>query len=311
MKTRLLIIIPVIIVISILAVFIIDSVNLDRLCSDSGGKRNSDICIIQSTQESSEDISEQIESVNFDNIFTMKPDSEKLFYYPNPEDTENRDHFQLFMIIRLPEWLGGDINDVSAYRVYSTQSVDDQCMVKYWPGEDRQRIENPCRGGFYRVHDGAMTVTFGSVPGSPPIALPYLELSNDKDGFLYIEPPSFTTTENGVIGVGKEITPKEIARGSQFYLNAFSKAYPEYPELPLYFSSMTLAEIIPSNYGVTALYSEFTPTSQNIKISLTNCNCENVRGNYSEDTLETINGTILVIHEAEYRSIFWRSIKTR
>ena len=210
------------------------------------------------------------QTVNFDNVLAMEPDSMELFYYPSPEDGEDRDHFQLFMIIRLPEWLGGNAGDVSAYRVYSTQSVDDQCMVRYWPGDDRQRIENPCRGGFYRAHDGAMTITFGSVPGSPPIALPYLELSSDKNGFLFIEPPTFTTTENGVIGVGRDITPQEILEGSQFYIDAYEKAFPEYPDVPMHFSSMMLAEITPIGSGIKVLYSEFTPTAEYMEIHIAN-----------------------------------------
>ena len=46
MKTKLLIIIPVIIILSILAVLVYDSVTLDRVCQDSGGKRTGNTCLV-------------------------------------------------------------------------------------------------------------------------------------------------------------------------------------------------------------------------------------------------------------------------
>jgi len=44
MKTILLIIIPIVIVSAILAVIAYDSVSLDKLCANDGGKRVGDIC---------------------------------------------------------------------------------------------------------------------------------------------------------------------------------------------------------------------------------------------------------------------------
>lgn len=290
MKTRFLIIIGIIIAIAVS----ITSISVVY---------NQEIKLVTGMMQSDERPEPVIETVfDLSQITTLEPNSAEFFYYPHPEDTENRDYHQLFMIIRLPEWLGGNATDMSAYRVFSAQSVDDQCVVKYWPDEGRQRIENPCRGGFYRIHDGAMTVTFGSVPGNPPVALPYLELSADENGFLFIEPPSFTTTENGVIGVGREITYSEIVDGTKFYVDAFEKAFPEYPQFPLYFSSMTLAEISATNYGVSALYSEFRPASQNITIKVIKCNCDSIRGHYPDDVIETIDGTVIVINEGNYNS---------
>jgi len=40
MKTRLLIIIPIVIVLAILAVLAYDFVSLDKMCADDGGKRS-------------------------------------------------------------------------------------------------------------------------------------------------------------------------------------------------------------------------------------------------------------------------------
>ena len=76
-----------------------------------------------------------------------------------------------------------------------------------------------------------MILGFGSVPNTHPVALPHLDLSSDENGFLFISLPSFTKTENGVIGYGREISQKEIADGSQFYIDSFAKHFPTYPKI--------------------------------------------------------------------------------
>ncbi|MDH5463727.1 MAG: hypothetical protein OEY17_07880 [Nitrosopumilus sp.] len=294
MKTILLIT-TAIVLLSILAVIIIDSANLDRICQDSGGKRMGDTClapiIINSTNNDSQD------TFSLSQIKTMKPNSMELFYYPNVrDDSEKKDTYKLFMLIRLPEWMGGNADDASAFRAYSAKSLDDACIVKYWPDDGRQRIENPCQGGMYRISDGAMTI--GAIHMSVPMtALPYLDLSSDDNGLLYVEPPSFTKNKNGVIGYGKEITHKDIMRGSQFYIDSFEKSFPEYPKIPIKFAGMTLAEIKPDDQGFTMLYSEFAPLSQSIEVNITKCNCGALQGHYSYDALETIDGVVFAIHD--------------
>ena len=239
------------------------------------------------------------QSENIDNISFIKPDSVKFFYYPNPQDTEDRDAFETYILIRLPEWLGGTSENASAYRVYSAKSVDDPCLIKYWEGEDRQRIENPCRGGFYRVHDGIMTNTFGSVPNTHPVALPHLDLSIDKNGFLYIEPPSFTKTENGVISYGRQVSLQEITEGSQFYIDSFANYHPEHPKFPLYFGGLQLADIAEFSNGGRALYSDFGPISNTMELTITKCNCAKYSAHYSFQTTENVNGVDVVYHDTK------------
>lgn len=301
MKSMLLIIIGIVVIItSIFAVIAVDSANLDRICQDSGGKRIGDTCLaptINSTKNDSQD------TFNLSQFKTMKPNSMEWFYYPDSPTFESdspvskkADTYRLFMLIRLPEWMGGDANDVSAFRAYSAKSLDDACIVKYWPDNYRQRIENPCQGGMYRVSDGAMTV--GGIHMAVPMTLlPHLDLSIDENGTLFVEPPSFTKNENGVIGYGREITYEEILQGSQFYIDSFEKAFPEYPEIPIRFAGMTLAEIKPSDYGFIVLYSEFKPLSQSIEIHIEKCDCMLIRGHHSYETLETFDGVVFAIHD--------------
>ena len=239
------------------------------------------------------------QTVDFGNVSSMEPDSVKFFYYPNPEDTKSRDAFETYMLIRLPDWLGGTANDASAYRVYSAKAVDDPCLIKYWGGDDRQRIENPCRGGFYRVHDGVLTFAFGSVPNTHPVALPHLDLSIDKNGFLFIEPPSFTKTENGVISYGRHVSLSEITEGSQFYIDSFANHYPEYPKFPIYFGGLQLADLASYYDGGRALYSDFGPVSNTIEMKITKCDCTKYRAHYSYQTTESINGIDVVYHNTK------------
>ena len=213
--------------------------------------------------------------INLENISTLKPNSMEWFYYPespthekpNTPIPKNTDTYGLFMLIRLPEWMGGDANDASAYRAYSAKSLDDACIVKYWPDDGRQRIENPCQGGMYRIIDGAMTT--GLIHRSTPMtALPYLDLSVDENGLLYVEPPRWTKTENGVIGYGREISFDDFRNGSEFLAESFAKAYPKYPPIPLQFAGYDLSEIAPEQYRTNISYLDFPDNSGKILMTI-------------------------------------------
>ena len=182
--------------------------------------------------------------VNFDKISIIAPNTKEFFYYPNPEDTENRDVFQKFILIRLPESLGGTVNDVSAFRAYSAVSLStDHCLVNYWPDPQRQNMQNPCWGGTYRAIDGLLIENIDPVMITSPIALPYLDLSIDENGSLYVEPPTWNLQENGVISFGRQISMQEIHQGSQVFIDFYEKSYPHHPNLPLEFAGYVLAEI--------------------------------------------------------------------
>lgn len=191
-------------------------------------------------------------------ITVLEPNAMEFFYYPNPRDTENRDVFGLFLLIRLPEWLGGDAETSSAYRAYSAVSLSvDHCLVKYWD-DTRQRIEQPCIGGIYRTVDGLLIQNVDPVMITTPRALPYLELITDDEGNLYVEPPTWNKKENGVIGYGKEMTIDEIRQGSEFLISSFEVAYPEFPDIPLTFAGFTLADITPMDDSADLIYLDFT-----------------------------------------------------
>ncbi len=256
MKTRLLIIIPATITLPILAVLVYDSVTLDRICQDSGGKRTGDICLVPIAINSAKNDSQSV--ISQSQIKIMKPNSMEYFYYPNPEDTVNRDVFQKFILIRLPEELGGDADDVSAFRAYSALSVGVHCQIKYWPHEERKRMEDSCWGSIYRPLDGLMIAGERPVVNNAPAALPYLDLSIDENGSLHVEPPKWTLDENGVIGEGRDISLQQIRQGSQVIIDSYEQTNPNHPKIPMDFAGQILTQINPGSNRVEALYHDFS-----------------------------------------------------
>jgi|APSaa5957512535_1039671.scaffolds.fasta_scaffold02963_5 hypothetical protein len=308
MKSRLLIILGIIIVITIVAILLspliiemyymgekyqgIDPNDYDlENCSDV------DQCVewfengTCSLMSSKRCITERnIESETFDNITLMEPNSVELFYYPTP--SEDQDTYKLFMLIRLPEWMGGGANDTSAYRVYSAKSLDDSCVVRYWPDEGRQRIENPCQGGMYRVIDGALT--YGAIHRSTAMTgLPYLDLSIDENGMMYVEPPKFTPSENGAIGYGRNIPLDEIRNNSAFLVESFAKHYSDYPQIPVTFGGYILSEISPEKFSTTVRYLDFPNKS-----------------GYFEMTVEKFANGIVYSNSAKQNLEYWQIGKT-
>jgi hypothetical protein len=256
MKTRLMITIPAIVALSILTVFVYDSIFLDKVCQDSGGKRVGDTCLAPIVMDPAKNDPQS--AINQSKIKTMKPNSMEYFYYPNPEDITDRDVFQKFILIRLPEELGGDADDVSAFRAYSALSVGVHCQIKYWPHEERKRMEDPCWGSIYRPIDGLMIAGERPVVNNAPVALPYLDLSIDGNGSLHVEPPRWTLDENGVVGEGRDISLQQIHQGSQVIVDSYEQTNPNHPKIPIDFAGQILTQINPSSNIVEALYHDFS-----------------------------------------------------
>ncbi|KAF6246356.1 hypothetical protein C6990_09520 [Nitrosopumilus sp. b3] len=199
------------------------------------------------------------EEIDWSKITLMEPNSMEFFYYPNPEDTENRDVFQKFVLIRLSEHLGGDANDVSAFRAYSAVSIStDHCVTKYWPDGGRQRLEDPCWGTVYRAIDGLIIQNTDPVLITSPMALPYLDLSMDENGSLYIEPPVWTVEKNGVVGYGRSMSAQEIHQGSKAIADSVKKSHPNHPSIPVSFAGYGLAEVDASHNKIESRYYDYS-----------------------------------------------------
>ena len=64
-------------------------------------------------------------------------------------------------------------------------------------------------------------------------ALPQLDLSIDEDGFLLVESPVLTREENGVIGVGRDVSDEEILAVSKILLDTYTANFPDSAIVPL------------------------------------------------------------------------------
>ncbi len=200
----------------------------------------------------------------------MSPGSSIRFYYPDSQNIHNRDAFQAFNLIRLPEYLGGATNDVSSFRAYSGLDLTSHCITKYWPLTGRDfKIEDPCISPGYRVLDGVsvhphVKLTRGSNAG----ALPQLDLSIDEDGFLLVESPVLTRDENGIIGVGRDVSDEEILAVSQILLSIHTADFPDSAIVPLTLDGGYYLHFVNPGNGNHPTFEYYHPTSRLDMISM-------------------------------------------
>ena len=153
---------------------------------------------------------------SYANVKTFPPDSATIFPYPRTGDTRHdSEPFRRFQLIRLSKEEGGDKNDASAFRAYSMVCVHLWCLWDYKPGRRVQdpvskrtivgNIECPCHGSNYRVTDGVAIYGPASLQSPPNNAQPMLDLSMDSEGFVVVNPPTYTVDRNGIIGYGRKV----------------------------------------------------------------------------------------------------------
>ncbi len=138
------------------------------------------------------------------NVNTFPKNYAEVVTYPNTDDDVlNEEAFRKWNLIRLPPELGGDVNDVSAFRLYSMVCVHLWCLWKYWPDEGKKRGQCPCHASTYDPVSGIATGGPAAKQSAPSNALPKLDLEADSSGFLYIMPPVWGVNDNGVVGYGR------------------------------------------------------------------------------------------------------------
>ncbi len=144
------------------------------------------------------------------NVSTFPINHQEVITYPATGDPVlDQEAFRKWNLIRLPEYLGGNVNDITAFRVYSIVCVHLWCVWKYVPvgetsGNDKGQC--PCHGSMYDPLSGKAIAGPASLQASPANALPILDLESDSNGNLWIKPPSWNVNKNGVIGYGRFLT---------------------------------------------------------------------------------------------------------
>lgn len=138
------------------------------------------------------------------NVKTFPVNSSEVITYPSSGDPVlDSEPFKKWQFVRLPEGMGGGVNDISAFRVYSMVCLHLWCLWKYWPQPGRQRGECPCHGSMYTMENGKAFAGPASLQAPPSNVLPILYLQADDDGDLWIKPAVWGLYENGIVGYGR------------------------------------------------------------------------------------------------------------
>jgi ubiquinol-cytochrome c reductase iron-sulfur subunit len=138
------------------------------------------------------------------NMNTFPVNSSQVVVYPKTNDEVlNKEAFRTWQFIRLPKELGGDKNDVSAFRMYSSVCLHLWCLWKYFPDPGRKRGECPCHGSMYDPYTGKAFAGPASLQAPPSNVLPRLDLEADEKGNIWILPPVWTPDKNGIVGYGR------------------------------------------------------------------------------------------------------------
>ncbi|OLC34120.1 MAG: (2Fe-2S)-binding protein [Thaumarchaeota archaeon 13_1_40CM_4_38_7] len=141
------------------------------------------------------------------NVNTFPINHQEVITYPSTGDSVlDKEAFKQWNLIRLPADLGGSVNDVTAFRVYSIICLHLWCVWKYVPvgevaGNDKGQC--PCHGSMYDPLSGKAIAGPASVQAPPSNILPTLNLEADNHGNLSIKPATWNVYKNGVIGYGR------------------------------------------------------------------------------------------------------------
>ena len=137
-------------------------------------------------------------------VETFPLNHSEVITYPSTGDAAlDAEAFRKWQFIRLPEELGGEAKDTTAFRAFSMICLHLWCLWKYWPEDGRKRGECPCHGTMYDARTGKAYVGPASLQAAPSNVLPKLDFEADADGFLWILPPTWGVNNNGVIGYGR------------------------------------------------------------------------------------------------------------
>lgn len=209
-------------------------------------------------------------------IQDMEPNSFGFFAYPNSYNfTDPANAYQRFILIRLPAWLGGDKDDISSYRAYSAIDLDSHCMLRYWPQDGRQYIQDVCHFEIYRVMDGASYFPGIKIMAKPvENALPELDLRTDSDGYIYVKPPTWTADKNGLIGDGRHITQEQTLETSKKLLADYERSIQNKISFPLNLDENTfLIDIVRGNVESQLRYATENADTRNPTFRVIFCNC--------------------------------------
>lgn len=132
----------------------------------------------------------------------LLPSSAMRFSYPYVGNaTFDTDAAHAWELVRLPQDLNGNKNDISSFRAYSMVDMHTGCLVIYRP--QSEKLVDNCHDDTFEPVNGLAIA--GNVIFNKYSALPDLDLGVDDQGYIYVKQPIFEFNKNGVIGAGREI----------------------------------------------------------------------------------------------------------
>ena len=138
------------------------------------------------------------------NIYAFPVNHSEVVIYPRNNDAVlNTEAFRTWQLIRLPFELGGGKNDVSAFRLYSMVCLHLWCLWRY--ESKLKMIACPCHASTYDPLDGKAYAGPASLQSPPSNVLPKLDLEMDKNGDIWILPPTWDPRKNGIVGYGRYV----------------------------------------------------------------------------------------------------------
>ncbi|HEV8405566.1 MAG TPA: twin-arginine translocation signal domain-containing protein [Nitrososphaera sp.] len=138
------------------------------------------------------------------NIHSFPVNHSEVVIYPKTNDEVlNTESFRTWQLIRLPLELGGGKNEVSAFRLYSMVCLHLWCLWRY--ESKLKMIACPCHASTYDPFNGQAYAGPASLQSPPSNVLPRLDLETDKDGDIWILPPTWDPRKNGVVGYGRYV----------------------------------------------------------------------------------------------------------
>lgn len=141
------------------------------------------------------------------NVTTFPVNSSQIVTYPSTTDTVlNQEAFRQWQLIRLPAEMGGAVNDVTAFRMYSMVCLHLWCLWRYVPSTPEEIANNgqcPCHGSMYNPLTGKAFAGPASLQAPPSNVLAMLDLEADSAGNLWIQPANWSLYANGIVGYGR------------------------------------------------------------------------------------------------------------
>jgi hypothetical protein len=127
---------------------------------------------------------------------------------------KDADSFEHYILIRLSPELGGNLENVNAFRAYSDLDPGSKCLLGYRSDSEIGAVlQDPCHSDVFRVSDGYSC--FGRIISTNPIlsgynAIPRLRLSLDDQGYLLAARPDGQPSGDGTVGEGRIVSDEEI-----------------------------------------------------------------------------------------------------